>query len=263
MPIIENDATTLPELVEKVLGITSALPDRHFLWFRGHRCSTFELVPKMMREGKTADEIYKREGRLLTRFRQRSLAYWPSGYPQKNWEHFFAMQHYGLPTRLLDWSENLFVAAHFALDGGNISSHTHSGDCRPVIWCIDPISWNRSMPYLSGYGDQIHVCTIADEEIESYEPLSKKKSNKHPIAIFGTHNSQRIVTQRGTFVVWGYESVSMENLANSLPVNIWKINLTGDALADLVRLQSLGFAETMIFPELTELSKELSRTEGW
>jgi len=64
-------------------------------------------------------------------------------------------------------------------------------------------------------------------------------------------------------VVWGYESVSMENLANSLPVNIWKINLTGDALADLVRLQSLGFAETMIFPELTELSKELSRTEGW
>ena len=36
-------------------------------------------------------------------------AYWPAGYPQNDWEHFFAMQHFGMPPRLLDWTENLLI----------------------------------------------------------------------------------------------------------------------------------------------------------
>ena len=84
-----------------------------------------------MREGKAINQIFERERRLLTRFRQRSLAYWPAGYPQTDWEQLFAMQHYGMPTRLLDWSENLFVAAYFAM-GAPIDNAASN----PVVWCI-------------------------------------------------------------------------------------------------------------------------------
>src|SRR4051812_44352757 len=123
MPVVRQEVNGLEQLVEKVLETGRRLPEGRFLWYRGVSCSKFKLLPKIMREGRTAEEVFEREHRLLTRFRQRSLAYWPAGYPQNEWEHLFAMQHYGMPTRLLDWSENLFVAAHFAFDGGVVNAH--------------------------------------------------------------------------------------------------------------------------------------------
>jgi FRG domain len=144
MAIGVRAAASLQELVATVLEIRKGLSDDAFLWFRGLDCSLHGLLPKIMREGKTEEQIFEREKRLLTRFRQRGMAYWPAGYPQSDWEHLFAMQHYGLPTRLLDWSENLFVAAYFALNPTH-PVHDCGQTCTPNIWCIDPIRWNRAM----------------------------------------------------------------------------------------------------------------------
>ena len=51
----------------------------------------------------------------------------------------FFMQHYGVPTRLLDWTENPFVAIYFALvsmeDIKNVDA---------AIWMCDPVAWNRA-----------------------------------------------------------------------------------------------------------------------
>jgi hypothetical protein len=210
------------------------------------------------------NEVFERELRLLTRFRQRSMAYWPAGYQQDDWEHLFAMQHYGLPTRLLDWSENLFVAAYFALASVAERTHDHEGSCTPVIWCINPVQWNRSMPGLSEYGDAIHVLTTADEELEAYSPRTNRKRSRSPVAVYGTHNSERIVAQRGTFVVWGNDPRPLETLAEEQPaVLLSRFELSGDRAALFNDIQALGFTETMIFPEMSYLAKELSRAEGW
>jgi FRG domain len=127
VPIISLEVDGLAGLLTDTLAITRELPCDAFLWFRGVANGTHSLLPKIMRDHKTVEEVFERERRLLTRFRQRSMAYWPAGYPQNDWEHLFAMQHYGMPTRLLDWSENLFVAAHFAL----AESSTVSADSPP------------------------------------------------------------------------------------------------------------------------------------
>lgn len=42
-------------------------------------------------------------------------------------------QHYGLPTRLLDWTENAYVAALFAFEGHFIEHR----DVRVAIWALD------------------------------------------------------------------------------------------------------------------------------
>ncbi|MBD2551259.1 FRG domain-containing protein [Microcystis elabens FACHB-917] len=260
MPVIEEQVKNLQELLAWFLEI-SAEAEGDFFWFRGVDCSAYSLLPKIARDGKDPSAIFEREARLLTRFRQRSMAYWPAGYPQDEWEHLFAMQHYGMPTRLLDWSENIFVAAHFALTGQ--PSHDHEGDCIPVVWCVDPVAWNRSTPVLSEYGSSIQVLTTADEELDPYRPASTRKRNKSPIAIFGAHNSDRIVAQRGTFFVWGNEVKPLEDVAADLTASLWKIKLIGprEELARDLRL--LGFGETMVFPELSYLASELTRTEGW
>ena len=262
MPIVERTADGLEGLLHEVLEITAGLAAGRFLWYRGLNCSTFTLLPKLMRDGRAADEVFERERRLLTRFRQRSVAYWPSGYPQNDWEHLFAMQHFGIPTRLLDWSENLFVAAHFALE--SVPDHNHEGDCKPVIWCIDPIEWNRSTPLLTEYGDDINVLTTADEDLDAYSPETKKRRSKSPIAMFGAHNSSRIVAQRGTFMVWGSVTQSLEEFAVLQPAaSLFRVELVGGHEHLAQSLRHIGFTETMVFPELASLGAELSRTEGW
>lgn len=261
MAVIELEANGLPSLLQNILEIARELPPTGFLWFRGHACESYVLRPKIHRDGKTAEEVFERERRLLTRFRQRSMAYWPAGYPQNDWEHLFAMQHFGMPTRLLDWSENLFVAAHFAISDAPTG---HGHECVPVIWCVNPSAWNRSTPVLSEYGESIQVLTTADDELESYRPNSGKKRMKSPIAMFGAHNSARIVAQRGTFMVWGNDTRALEEISKEQKdAKIWKIKLLGDRLELANSLRNIGFSETMVFPELASLSIELSRTEGW
>ncbi len=262
MPVERCVVEGLEGLLEKVLAIARDLDHERFLWYRGLSCSEFKLLPKIMRDGKTIEQVFDRERRLLTRFRQRSMAYWPSGYPQNDWEHLFAMQHFGMPTRLLDWSENLFVATHFALNGG--AAHGHEGACRPIVWCVDPVAWNRSTPVLSEYGDSIQVLTTADDEIDTYRPDTTKRRMKSPIAMFGAHNSARIVAQRGTFMVWGNEVKTLEAIAEGEQAGtLWRLELKGERAQLAHSLQLLGFGETMVFPELPSLGIELSRTEGW
>lgn len=263
MPVATREVQGLEGLLQLVLEIARALPEDSFLWFRGLSCASYQLLPKLMRDGKSAEAIFDRELRLLTRFRQRSMAYWPAGYPQNDWEHLFAMQHFGMPTRLLDWSENLFVAAHFALASQRNDDHGHDGECVPTIWCVDPVEWNRSTPVLEEFGDVIQVLTTADDELDPYRPETNKRRRKSPLAIFGAHNSARIVAQRGTFMVWGSEVKPLQNFAEEQTANLWQIKVQGKREELARELQMLGFGETMVFPELPSLANELSRTEGW
>jgi hypothetical protein len=224
MPIEFRTVEGVPGLLNEVLGIAATLPAGRFLWYRGLSCLTYTLLPKLMRSGKSAEDVFDREKRLLTRFRQRSMAYWPAGYPQDDWEHLFAMQHYGMPTRLLDWSENLFVAAHFALTSpDSLSKHDHDGTCIPSVWCVDPVAWNRAVPRLADLGESIQVLTTADEELDAYRPDTSKRRSKWPLAMFGAHNSGRIVAQRGTFMVWGNDPQSLETLAEAEGSTLWRI----------------------------------------
>ncbi len=64
---------SLPDLVAQVLAIRDGLQPQAFLWFRGVECDRHDLVPKLMRDGRSSDEVFERERRLLTRFRQRSI----------------------------------------------------------------------------------------------------------------------------------------------------------------------------------------------
>jgi hypothetical protein len=85
-------------------------------WYRGCREKQHRLKPTLYRHrGKTKiDELSLIESEITTRFVQRSLPFLQRPLTDE-WDKIFLMQHYGVPTRLLDWTENPFVAIYFLL----------------------------------------------------------------------------------------------------------------------------------------------------
>lgn len=58
--------------------------------------------------------------------------HWP---PRELYEILAAAQHYGVPTRLLDWTERSFVACYFAASGANFEVGSYED--RIAIWGLD------------------------------------------------------------------------------------------------------------------------------
>jgi len=186
-----NDFKEFLEQVEIFQG------ERQASWYRGSAESTYKLIPTLFRHKvkKGIEELSQLENQITTRFVQRSQPFLTRTL-QNDWDKLFLMQHYGVPTRLLDWSENPFVAAFFALNEGEVRKKD------AALWMCDPIKWNRSaLQHISFAGD---VLDESSDQLRPYAlgtPISQMP--KQPIMIYGTYNSPRIVAQRGGFALFG------------------------------------------------------------
>jgi len=100
-------------------------------WWRGHADASWRLVPGVHR----ADHGPFYEANIATKFAQRAPTRHPNTPPEgalASW--LFLMQHYGLPTRLLDWTESPLLATYFA-----VSEEGHATE-DGALWALDPFS---------------------------------------------------------------------------------------------------------------------------
>lgn len=84
--------------------------------FRGADKVEYDLNPSLLRKPYPVapEELASLENTLWVEFRLRSKPL--LGHNVSNgWEALLTMQQYGFPTRLLDWSRSLAVAAYFAI----------------------------------------------------------------------------------------------------------------------------------------------------
>lgn len=145
----------------------------HSLWYRGCGKSTYLLQPSLFRHRHKREiaELSSLELQLMTRFRQRSIPFHDRSLLD-DWDALFFMQHYGVPTRLLDWTENPLMALYFAVMSAPFKAQ-RSGALQfradAAVWVLDPVVWNRkSLQHQSFDGG---VLTPADEALKGYKPV--------------------------------------------------------------------------------------------
>jgi hypothetical protein len=106
------------------------------------------------------------------------------------------------------------MALFFAV---TLARHTLNSQGKPVfngdasIWLLDPVKWNKRAIELRSFSGS--VLTTDDPNASAYKPVGDINTMKQfPIALYGSHNSQRIVAQRGVFVCFGKDTRPMEVL---------------------------------------------------
>jgi hypothetical protein len=252
---------TLPDYVEVVQRLQQKTG--HSLFFRGTAGNRHKLVPTLYRHPavKPLNDLRKLESTLMTRFRQRSLPF-HSRDLRDDWEALFFMQHYGVPTRLLDWTENSLIGLHFAL----IFSRTASTRSKnpAVVWVLEPFEWNQNaLHHLSYQGGPL---ATGDEGLKGYAP-SSTTMGEFPVAMYGAHNSPRIAAQQGTFTIFGTDKSPMEKLVEDgkFPPSALSSIIIDHARINSMRksLLNQGITESMVFPDLEGLAREIRRQFGF
>lgn len=192
--------------------------------FRGQADSSWPLIPK-------AGRPEFRNGNDLGRFNAwRRCAFAHGPLPDNDWECLAIAQHYGLATRLLDWSCNPLVAAYFAVNERH--------ECDGAIYCFLPSLF-------------IDCKTLPIEE-----------QLEQVVAYLPRAIDQRVSRQSGVFTVHNdaIGDIEIEELDPPLSgTNLVRIEIPSQhKLPVLVMLDDYGVNSHGVFPDLDGLSRYIN-----
>ena len=169
--------------------------------------------------------------------------------PMDHWEWYFLAQHFGVPTRLLDWTESSLFALYFAV------RERQSGDegGNAAVWILDP-QWLNGK---AGVGPNL---LIPGKESDPWLPTNERGPIKAtaPIAISPSHIAMRVAVQRSQFVLFGLNPSGLVDLESVQDSRLKRIDILGGAAQPLLdELKLCGIYETTLFPDLEGLAREL------
>ena len=225
-------------------------------WFRGHSDATWGLTPKLYRVKQPKRGIRIIEDELRQEFIMRGPGLSDAG-PLTSWEWYFMMQHFGAPTRLLDWTEGALIALYFAV-------RDNRGDSDAAVWILDPWWLNKrsvKQREVIPPGAEIGILTPDANRYKSWLPdrYSTKKLPKPCVAVYPTHSVRRISTQRSCFTIHGSDEGALEALTFDPKAHIAKLTIPGrEILSIKEQLSVAGIDEVTIFPDLDGLGRYLS-----
>lgn len=216
-------------------------------WFRGQNSSDKPLLPGLYR----SDDLPQYEFNFRNDFKIKALPFLSDttfAHPNSNWDWYILMQHYGLPTRLLDWSEGSLIALYFAL-----FYKREDDESNACVWMLNPFELNRKT--LQRAEILIHSEEVLRPYMDGID--DSELMPQYPAALQPSFNSKRIVVQKGCFTVHGHDRTPLEKLAG-LEAHIKKIEIRYEEL-ELIKADLIlgGITETMLFPELGSLSREI------
>jgi FRG domain len=217
------------------------------VWYRGQASADWNLLPGFMRSATDTSETT-----LLNRFRQ-SAAMLAEHRPLSSFDWTFLMQHYGVPTRLLDWSESPLVSMYFAVEAW--ASHPCTD---AALWCLWPTALNTNANIVDKIEGH-YIPSFEDEELQSYSTESLRQNARIqllPVATIATRNNARIQAQMGTFTIHHNKKIPIEEIGDARHVAKYVIPHSAREYL-LSELRLLGMTRFSLFPELASVGSIL------
>ena len=222
--------------------------------YRGVSDKRFGLSPKLNRVCAHKLEL---ESSLLRNFRK--YAYADIGNNTSFWQLLSLAQHYGLPTRLLDWTYSPLVAAHFATE--NIEEYDKDG----VIWCVNFVKMNAQLPNalkeaLKEQSSNSFTIEMLEHIASGFEELKKKSDEPYVLFFEPASMLDRIANQYALFSVVSDAYTTIADLLPEDPDIFFRIVIPKEVKLEIRdKLDYINVSERLIYPGLDGISKWITR----
>lgn len=228
----EREVSDFHEYIQEIIEIGNYLNDGNssrinFLWYRGQPNKEFNLTPNLMRIKDLKVSLLDFEVALMNLYRSK-VTYLKEEEAYTDFDWTVLMQHYEMPTHLLDWSEDAYTALFFALTKGDKKEPYKLTDRDAAVYVLKPeamcearevliegnsssmkkVSYpivNLSLPYQSKEYEYF-MPIVPEKNLEKRKSEwnfeGKKESKVWPVPIVCNLSNPRIRSQHGTFTAF-------------------------------------------------------------
>lgn len=280
-PPIEHKVSTLTEFTQRIEEILLASQTLYKTiphvvnWYRGCGRASYQLSPSLYRHPsiKEVDKLLVLEKDMLAWFKRESVLHHTiKEYIDLDFEHLFFMQHYSVPTRLLDWTGNPFIALYFALTRAHHDPKVGGYQGDAAVWVLNPNAWNeKALSKQDWHGKG--ALALEDSARSGYAPrktsehLDLRAMHELPAAMIGIANSSRMFAQKGVFTIFGRKTDPMEKLFEDegyVNQTLTKLTIDKAEIGPLLSsVLSIGYTDSVSYPDLHGLAMEIRRFNGF
>jgi len=278
-------ASSVGEFVETVLRIKSE--DKE-VFYRGHsNAGKYKLEPSLFRKDERGNYLYLDNEQTMYRelLVSNSIDFHGDNYTL---DRLVRMQHYSLPTRLLDITSNPLVALYFAcksnvgkrVDGRYVGEEVGEvvvfalGRDKIKYFDSDTASCIANLAKMSkvdkdsiyhGVKDIVafnsqpaiqRLIHFVREEKSFFEPRIQREHLRTIICVKGKRSNDRISSQSGAFLLFGLDAVLDEK--GTPEIGVTRISISNKA-AILEQLDLLNINQSTVFPQIENSAKYVAQ----
>lgn len=268
----ESDSSSIGSirtLFEKLEGELEDDMDYH-IFYRGQSDKSYGLVPSIYRE----ERLIKNEDKIFKDI----IAQSPADFKgcTSTFEKLVKMQHYSLPTRLLDITTNPLVALYFAcenkeVDGKLFRFEVKTSDIkyfdsdavsvvsniakRPIDFSIEGLR-DLDCEDFNAEPDIAYLLHEIKYEKPHFQNVIDSKDIERVFCVKPMFDNPRIIRQSGAFFLYGING----NKSKPASLNFgYKVYIINKAQKQKIRkqLEALGIDKSTLFPEVEHVAEHI------
>lgn len=274
--ILENDKThrsylsigsvaTFVNNINHMFKLLGGSIDNYQIYYRGHSNINFKEIPSIYRSDARGKLWVDREDCLCDEIMREC----PHDFDGHNsaFEKLVKMQHYELPTRLLDITENPLVALYFAClpnddskDDGEILVYfipkeqilNHTDSIGEALSCISFLPQKT----LSKTKINLVIQNMQNHTSHLLNGIKRGDLDK-VVCVRARKSNPRIIRQQGAFFLFGCKN-SVKQKISDLPYKSFKMEVMNSKKKLILNeLERYGISEKTLFPEIDKVAHHL------